>query len=72
MKKTLEHFLKNNKGPRVLSHTAIKFETAQSWNKGKGNLEHPGHGNGGINYPNPPYTGPHHGNGGGHGKGQGN
>ncbi|WP_066067706.1 hypothetical protein [Neobacillus soli] len=44
--------------PIVLSHQPIQFETAQSWNKGHGNLDHPGKGNGGINYPNPPYTGP--------------
>ena len=60
--------------PLVLSHQPIRFETAQSWNKGKGNLEHPGTGNGGINYPNDPYTGPRHDNGGdkGGGKGKGN
>ena len=40
--------------PLVLSHQPIKFETAQSWNKGKGNLDHHGTGNGGINYPNDP------------------
>lgn len=55
--------------PLVLTHAPIRFETAQSWNRGHGNLNHPGHGNGGVNYPLPPYTGPHHGNGGGHGKG---
>lgn len=43
--------------PKVLSHQSIRFETAQSWNKGRGNLNHPGTGNGGVNYPNPPYTG---------------
>ncbi|SFC75085.1 hypothetical protein SAMN04488168_1098 [Bacillus sp. 491mf] len=56
--------------PMVLSSQPIRFETAQSWNKGHGNLDHPGHGNGGIHYPNPPYTGPHKGNGGGHGGGK--
>ncbi|NOU87857.1 hypothetical protein GC102_19070 [Paenibacillus sp. LMG 31460] len=54
--------------PMVLSQQPVRFETAQSWNKGHGNLNHPGTGNGGINYPNPPYTGPHNGNGGGNGK----
>jgi|GEM_PF-4961716 len=45
--------------PMVLSHSEVRFETAQSWNRGRGNLDHPGKGNGGINYPLPPYTGPH-------------
>jgi hypothetical protein len=58
--------------PEVLSHQSVRFETAQSWNKGKGNLEHPGTGNGGIHYPNDPYTGPRHDNGGGKGRGNGN
>lgn len=58
--------------PMVVSHQPIVFETAQSWNKGHGNLDHPGKGNGGVNYPNPPYTGPRHDNGGGKGKGKGN
>ncbi|UOY93324.1 hypothetical protein MUG87_04140 [Ectobacillus sp. JY-23] len=59
--------------PVVMHSQAIRFETAQSWNKGHGNLDHPGTGNGGVNYPNPPYTGPHNGgNGGGNGKGKGN
>jgi hypothetical protein len=44
--------------PKVLSHQPFKFETAQSWNKGHGNRDHPGKGNGGINYPHPPYDGP--------------
>ncbi|WP_026694386.1 hypothetical protein [Peribacillus kribbensis] len=57
--------------PLVLTHQPIVFETAQSWNKGHGNLDHPGTGNGGTNYPNTPYTGPHNGNGGGNGKGNG-
>ena len=47
--------------PMVLSQQPVKFETAQSWNKGQGNRNHPGTGNGGINYPLPPYTGPHNG-----------
>ncbi|MDR6878674.1 hypothetical protein [Bacillus sp. 3255] len=47
--------------PMVLSQQPVRFETAQSWNKGRGNLDHPGKGNDGINYPNPPYTGPHQG-----------
>ncbi|MBO0962179.1 hypothetical protein J1P26_20945 [Neobacillus sp. MM2021_6] len=37
--------------PIVLSHQPIRFETAQSWNPGKGNHDHPGTGNGGINFP---------------------
>ena len=44
--------------PQVLRHEPIRFETAQSWNRGRGNLDHPGTGNGGVNYPLPPYTGP--------------
>jgi len=40
--------------PMVLSHQPVRFETAQSWNKGNGNTKHPGKGNGGINYPHPP------------------
>ncbi|WGG45881.1 hypothetical protein [Rossellomorea sp. DA94] len=55
--------------PEVLAHQPIQFETAQSWNKGHGNLDHPGNGNGGTHYPNDPYTGPRpkpwHGGGGG-------
>ncbi|MGV3464797.1 MAG: hypothetical protein ACO1OT_05830 [Heyndrickxia sp.] len=58
--------------PRILHHQFIQFETAQSWNKGHGNLDHPGTGNDGILYPNDPYDGPHNGNGGGNGKGNGN
>lgn len=50
--------------PVVLSVSPFQFETAQSWNKGQGNLEHPGTGNDGIYYPNDPYTGPRHDNGG--------
>ncbi|MCA1061488.1 hypothetical protein LCL96_21510 [Rossellomorea aquimaris] len=61
---------KTHNKPEVLSHQQIVFETAQSWNKGQGNLDHPGTGNGGVHYPNDPYTGPHHGNGGGNGKGK--
>lgn len=60
-----------NKGsyisPKVLSHQPIRFETAQSWNKGVGNKEPGGDGNGGINYPldprpQKPGTGPGSGN----------
>ncbi|MCR8635415.1 hypothetical protein [Paenibacillus radicis (ex Xue et al. 2023)] len=40
--------------PMVLSHQPVSFETAQSWNKGKGNKDHKGKGNGGIKYPNDP------------------
>lgn len=43
--------------PKVLNHQPIKFETAQSWNKGHGNRDHKGTGNDGINYPNEAYTG---------------
>jgi hypothetical protein len=59
--------------PMVLDHQPIRFETAHSWNKGHGNRHHHGNGNGGIHYPHPPYTGPHHGEdtGGGNGKGKG-
>ncbi|MFZ7826127.1 hypothetical protein ACO1DI_24335, partial [Priestia sp. 40] len=35
----------------VLNHSLIRFETAQSWNPGKGNLDHPGKGNNGSNWP---------------------
>ncbi|MBT2758397.1 hypothetical protein J7E71_21235 [Mesobacillus foraminis] len=45
--------------PLVLSHQPIRFETAQSWNKGHGNLKHPGTGNNGVNYPREPYPGEH-------------
>ncbi|WP_121662769.1 hypothetical protein [Metabacillus litoralis] len=37
--------------PLVLDHQAIRFETAQSWNPGKGNTNHPGTGNDGVNWP---------------------
>jgi len=70
-----------NNGPKVynrpiiLDHQQVRFETAQSWNPGKGNQDHPGHGNGGINFPpgNPNTTPggagtPGQGNGNGHGK----
>ncbi|MFC0216443.1 hypothetical protein ACFFK0_29020 [Paenibacillus chartarius] len=40
--------------PMVLHHQPIRFETAQSWNKGQGNKDHPGKGNGGVYYPNDP------------------
>ncbi|NQX60363.1 hypothetical protein [Paenibacillus qinlingensis] len=49
--------------PRVLSQQPVRFETAQSWNKGHGNTNHNGNGNGGSHYPNQPYGGPHNGNG---------
>jgi hypothetical protein len=72
MSKEINSEAKQYAKPMIVSHQPIRFETAQSWNKGKGNLNHPGTGNGGINYPLPPYTGPHQGNGGGHGRGKGN
>ncbi len=50
--------MKVYKKPEVLNHQTIMFETAQSWNRGKGNRDHKGNGNGGKNYPHPPYTGP--------------
>ncbi|WP_456277320.1 hypothetical protein [Bacillus sp. AK128] len=56
--------------PKVLLHQKLQFETAQSWNKGRGNLKHPGTGNDGINYPNQPYTGTRKSNGGGNGNGK--
>jgi hypothetical protein len=62
---------KVSRSPLVLGHQPIRFETAQSWNKGHGNVDHPGTGNDGIHYPNDPYTGPRHDNGGGKGKGKG-
>jgi hypothetical protein len=37
--------------PLVLGHHQIKFETAQSWNPGKGNRDHYGTGNDGTNWP---------------------
>lgn len=55
-----EKKVQNNvhEAPKVLNHQAIQFETAQSWNPGKGNRDHPGTGNDGINFPpgnpNPP------------------
>lgn len=59
--------------PIILHHQSVQFETAHSWNKGHGNVEHHGNGNGGIHYPNDPYTGPRPDNGtGGSGKGKGN
>lgn len=58
--------------PQVLVHQSIVFETAQSWNRGRGNLDHPGTGNDGINYPLDPWPGPHNGNGGGNGNSKGN
>lgn len=44
--------------PMVLSHQPIRFETAQSWNRGVGNENHHGTGNNGINYPLPPDSNP--------------
>ncbi|WP_338789140.1 hypothetical protein [Metabacillus sp. FJAT-53654] len=41
----------NENRPMVLEHQAIRFETAQSWNPGRGNLNHPGTGNDGVNWP---------------------
>lgn len=41
----------SSKRPMVMDHQPIRFETAQSWNPGKGNQDHPGHGNGGVNFP---------------------
>ena len=40
--------------PVIMSLLVEKASAAQSWNKGKGNQDHPGTGNGGINYPQPP------------------
>lgn len=60
--------LKTMDCPKVLSHQPVRFETAHSWNKGKGQLGAK-NGNGGSHYPNPPYTGPRHGNGDANGKG---
>ena len=62
--------------PLVKSHQHIQFETAQSWNPGKGNLDHPGKGNNGVNWPesnpNPtPGGAGASGNSGGNGKGNG-
>jgi hypothetical protein len=42
---------KKYNSPKVISYQPIRFETAQSWNPGKGNQDHPGKGNGGINFP---------------------
>ncbi|AWD67031.1 MULTISPECIES: hypothetical protein [Priestia] len=42
---------KTYSAPEVLNHQPIRFETAQSWNPGKGNLDHPGKGNNGSNWP---------------------
>ncbi|PHA03100.1 hypothetical protein COE51_01785 [Bacillus pseudomycoides] len=39
--------------PMVLSSQPIRFETAQSWNCGQGNKDHPGNGNGGPNHKPP-------------------
>jgi hypothetical protein len=41
--------------PKVLSHQPIRFETSQSWNKGKGPVsDDPGNSDG-DNYPHDPY-----------------
>ena len=40
--------------PLVVSHQPVRFETAHSWNKGVGNKNPSGDGNGGISYPNDP------------------
>jgi hypothetical protein len=65
-----ENYMENKESyvsPKVLSHQPIRFETAQSWNKGVGNKDPNGDGNGGINYPldprpQKPGTGPGSGN----------
>lgn len=58
--------------PKVMTHQAIRFETAQSWNPGRGNRDHPGTGNGGSNFPpgnpNPPGGAGTPGNGRGNGR----
>lgn len=43
--------------PLVLSHQPIKFETAHSWNKGRGNKNPKGDGDHGNHYPNEPRPG---------------
>ncbi|TVY05619.1 hypothetical protein [Paenibacillus cremeus] len=43
--------------PVVLKHQPLRFETAQSWNKGVGNKNPSSNGNGGVNYPNDPRPG---------------
>jgi hypothetical protein len=63
MEKVMDRTPKMYTRPMVVSHQPIRFETAQSWNRGHGNLDHPGTGNDGINYPLSPYTGPHKGKG---------
>jgi hypothetical protein len=68
MEKVMDRTPKMYTRPMVVSHQPIRFETAHSWNRGRGYIPSTGNGNGGINYPHPPYTGPHNGNGGGHGK----
>jgi hypothetical protein len=57
--------------PEVLSHQPVRFETAQSWNPGRGNLNHPGTGNDGVNWP-PNNPNPTPGGAGTPGKGHGN
>lgn len=41
--------------PEVLDHRPIKFETSQSWNKGRGPVSGDGGNSNGQNYPNDPY-----------------
>ncbi|MEX2461058.1 MAG: hypothetical protein WD469_07105 [Paenibacillaceae bacterium] len=40
--------------PLVVSHQPVRFETAHSWNRGVGNKNPGGDGDGGIQYPNDP------------------
>jgi hypothetical protein len=51
MKKEDCNVTKKYSRPLVISHRPIRFETAQSWNKGEGNKDHHGDGNNGIHYP---------------------
>ncbi|MFC3884796.1 hypothetical protein ACFOU2_15505 [Bacillus songklensis] len=51
MKSTARNAPKIYSRPMVLSSQPIRFETAQCWNPGKGNLDHPGKGNNGSNWP---------------------
>lgn len=41
--------------PEVLDHRPIKFETSQSWNKGRGPVSGDDGNSNGQNYPNDPY-----------------
>ncbi|WP_394218356.1 hypothetical protein [Halobacillus trueperi] len=61
---------KQYKAPEVIDHRPIKFETAQSWNPGKGNRDHHGTGNDGVNFP-PGNPNPTPGGAGAPGKGKG-